>query len=198
MAARARLEGTRTVRTYTTLRAVSWYANQLAKTDVRARLNHIVTSMLFDALTIEAYLNHLGSMRFSFWPPLKKKLSPREKLDVICADLGFAPDFGRIPWHTLSPILELRNLLAHAQTEVLPFKGELRGRQVFVEEWPKSKWEEFMSVGQCQRFLDQTKSMITELAHAANISPDDVFEKDSMEASIISPEDFEAILAQSA
>jgi hypothetical protein len=198
VAARARLEGIRTVRTYTTLRAVSWYANEMAKTDVRASLNHIVTSMLFDALTIEAYLNHLGSMRFSFWPPLKKKLSPREKLDVICADLAFAPDFGRIPWQTLGDIFELRNLLAHAQTEIFPFKGELRGKDIFVEKWPKSRWEEFMSVGQCQRFLDHTKLMITELASAAGVSPDDVFEKDTMEASIISPEDFEAILAQSA
>jgi hypothetical protein len=198
VAARARLEGIRTVRTYTTLRAVSWYANELAKTDVRARLNHIVTSMLFDALTIEAYLNHIGSIRFSFWPPLKKKLSPREKLDVICADLAFAPDFGRIPWQTLGDIFELRNLLAHAQTEVFPFKGELRGKDIFVEKRPKSRWEEFMSVGQCQSFLDHTKLMITELARAASVSPDDVFEKDTMEASIINPEDFEAILAQSA
>ena len=69
----AHLKGIRTVRTYTTLRAVSWYANELAKKDVRARLNHIVTSMLFDALTIEAYLNHLGSMRFSLLAPLEKE-----------------------------------------------------------------------------------------------------------------------------
>ena len=133
MTSGVRFRGERTVPAYTTLRAVSWYANELAKSDTQARLNHIITSMLFDALTIEAYLNHLGSMRFSFWPPLKKKLGPREKLEVICNDLGLEPELGRTPWQTWGFIFKLRNLLAHAETEVLPFEGELRGSEYYID-----------------------------------------------------------------
>ena len=54
-----------------------------------------------------------------------------------------------------------------------------------------------MSVNQCQRFLDDTKSMIKELASAAGISPADVFAKDSMEASRISSSDLEGIEQES-
>jgi hypothetical protein len=192
MQTQIKVKGQRIVPTYRTLRAVSWYANELAKTDVQARLNHIVTSMLFDAFTIEAYLNHLGALRFSFWPTLKKKLSPSEKLDVLCEDLDFHPDFGNGPWQSLSVIFKLRNLLVHAETETIPFEGELVNEEILIE-MPQAKWEGFMSVGKCQQFLDDTKSMIKELANKAGISPDDVFAKDSMEASIITGEDLEGI-----
>lgn len=50
-----------------------------------------------------------------------------------------------------------------------------------------------MSVEECQRFLDDTKEMIKDLADKAGISPDDVFAKDSIEASIITGEDLEGI-----
>jgi hypothetical protein len=95
------------------------YAFELTKSDPHARLNHIVTSILFSALTIEAYMNHLGSLRISFWATLKKILSTRDKLDVLCHDLGFSQDFGKRPWQTLSFIFRLRSLLVHAQTETL-------------------------------------------------------------------------------
>ncbi len=198
MATSERVRGKRTVPAYTTLRAVSWYANQLAKTDTHASLNHIVTSMMFDAFTIEAYLNHLGALTFSFWAPLKKKLSAREKLEVICDELDFHPDLGSSPWQNLGLIFELRNLLAHAQTEVVPFKGELRGQELIIQKWPKAKWEGFLSPDRCQRFLDDTKAMIKQLANAAGISPEEVFEKDSIEAAIVRGEDLEGIESQSA
>ena len=198
MASTVRIEGKRTVHAHTALRAVSWYANELAKSNSQARLNHIVTSMLFDAFTIEAYLNHLGSLSFSFWPPLKRRLSARDKLDVICDHLGLQPDFGSPPWQSMRFIFELRNLLAHAETEVVPFEGELDGEELILRKWPKAKWEEFLSVDRCQRYLDDTKAMIKVLATAAGISTDDVFAKDSMQASIIRGEDLEGIDSQSA
>jgi hypothetical protein len=191
------VEGKRTVPTYTTLRAVSWYANELAKPNVPGRLNHIITSMLFDAFTLEAYLNHLGSKQLSFWPPLKEKLGPKEKLDVLCEVLEFHPDFGQSPWQSWGFIFKLRNLLVHAQTESVPFRGELHGEELHIKDWPKAKWEEYISVKKCQNFLDDTKSMIIELATKAGISPDDVFEKDSLDASVITSDDLEGIKEQS-
>jgi hypothetical protein len=162
MTSQIQVEGKRTVHTFTTLRAVSWYANELAKPNVPGRLNHIITSMLFDAFTLEAFLNHLGSKQLSFWSSLKEKLSPREKLDVLCEVLKFHPDFGKSPWQSWGFIFKLRNLLVHAQTETILFQGELHGEEIHIKDWPKAKWEEYMSVERCQRFLDDTKSMIKE------------------------------------
>jgi hypothetical protein len=193
MTNQVKIKGKRIVPTYTILRAVSWYSNKLAKTDTDARLNHIVTSILFDAFTFEAYLNHIGALRFSFWPPRKKKLSPIEKLEVICEDLDFHPDLGSGPWQTLGFIFKLRNLLVHAQTETIPFEGFIKGEEILIENWPKAKWEELISVEKSQQFLDDTKLMIMELADNVGIPPEDVFIKDSMEASIITGDDLEGI-----
>ena len=85
------IKGKRTVPTYTTLRAVSWYAFHLAKSDKQGAVNHMLTSTAFAAFTLEAYLNHLGAIRIAFWPSLKRKLSPQEKMHVLSTELGFKP-----------------------------------------------------------------------------------------------------------
>lgn len=184
MSNRAYVEAKRTIPTYTTLRAVSWYAFQLAKADERARLNHLMTSMVFAAFTLEAYLNHVGSIRIKFWPPLKRKLGPRQKLEVITADLSFTPDMGTRPWQTFKSIFKLRDLLVHAQTETLPFEGEVTIGPTGEVPVPLTVWEEFMTMELGQRFLDDTKSMITELAGKADLPDKEIFAKDSIEAAV--------------
>jgi hypothetical protein len=65
--------------------------------------------MVFAAFTLEAYLNHVGSIRIKFWPPLKRKLGPRPKLEVISADLSFTPDMGTRPCQTFKSIFKLNS-----------------------------------------------------------------------------------------
>jgi hypothetical protein len=55
-----------------------------------------------------------------------------------------------------------------------------------------------MTIEQCLQFLDDTKSMIQQLAAKSGISPDEVFAKDSLETSTISGEDLEGLGEQSA
>jgi len=172
----------RTVPTYTRLRAVSWYAFQLAKANQNGRLNHLMTSMTFDAFTLEAYLNHIGSLRIRFWEPLKKKLSPRDKLDVIAVDLNFLPDFSRRPWQTFQSIFKLRDLLVHGQTETIAHEGEFSIEGGDFIPLPLTAWEEFMTLQKAERFLDDTKAMVIELANKAELPPDEIFAKDKIEA----------------
>jgi len=173
----------RTIPTYTRLRAVSWYALQLAKASDKARLNNLMTSLTFDAFTLEAYLNHIGSIRIKFWGALKRKLSPREKLDVIATDLGFTPDFSRRPWQTFQAIFRLRDLLVHAETETVAIEGEFSIESGDTVPLPLASWEEFMTIAHGERFLDDTKAMVTELAIKAGFPPEEIFAKDKIEAS---------------
>jgi len=180
MNTRIHVSGKRTVPTYTTLRAVSWYAFELAKSDKKARVNHMFTSMAFDAFTIEAYLNHIGSLRIPFWKHLKRKLNHDEKLAVISTDLAFNPDKSRAPWQSFGQIFKLRSLLVHAETETLSFEAEVSpGTPI---ELPLASWEEFMKLGTAERFLNDAKAMITDLAFKAGLPPEEVFAKDSIEA----------------
>jgi hypothetical protein len=129
-------------------------------------------------------------MKISFWAPLKKKLNSSEKLQVLANELGFDPDLGTRPWQTFGDIFRLRPLLVHAQTETLEFEREIPQDEEAVE-LPLAKWESYISIEQCKRFLDDTKSMIKELARQAGIPSDEVFAKDSVDASMITIHEIE-------
>jgi len=79
--------------------------------------------MLFSALSLEAFLNHVGSQLFEPWAPLKKKLSPREKLDVMLGARGHSVEFSRRPYQSFMEAFQVRNALAHAETDYVPFPG---------------------------------------------------------------------------
>ena len=185
MGTRIPIKGKRTVPTYTTLRAVSWYAFQLARNDERARLNHMMASMAFDAFTLEAYLNHIGAVRIKFWSSLKRKLSPHEKLAVVSTDLGFDPDTSRRPWQSFVSIFKLRALLVHGETETLPIESEVSMRPGAAIPIPLASWEQYMGIDTTERFLDDTKAMITDLATRAGLPPEEVFAKDNIQAATI-------------
>ncbi len=87
-------------------------------------MHHLTTSMLFCSFTIEACLNHLGEKMFLFWEPLKKKLNPGEKLDILSVALSFQPDFEKRPFQTFRSIFKFRNWLVHAKIEKLILEGD--------------------------------------------------------------------------
>jgi len=170
----------RTLPTYTRLRSVSWYTFKLAEDSAEGSLHHLMTSMLFCAFTIEAFLNHVGDKIFPFWEPLKERLRPRDKLDVLKVALSFEPDFGRRPFQTFRSIFRFRNLLVHAQTETLITEGDfiLTDGGSFPE--PLTEWEKLLSIDHARRFLDDTKEMVALIAKAAGIDPEEVFESEKV------------------
>ena len=181
MPQKVRVRTKRTLPTYTRLRGVSWYANKLANKAIEGRLNHCMTSMLFSAFTLEAYLNHLGESKISFWDPLKKKLSPHDKLEVLSDVLGFKPDFGSRPYQTFRSMFKLRDLLAHARTETLALEGEFILTPGESPPKPLSEWEQLISLEGCQRFLDDTKAIVYDLSSRAGVSGDVVFSTEEIE-----------------
>jgi hypothetical protein len=166
----------RTLPTYSQLRSVSWYTFDEAKSSVRGRLHNLMTSMLFCAFTIEAFLNHLLEITFpDFWEPLKRRLRTREKLDVLSVNFNFQPDFGKRPFQTFEKIMKFRNLLVHAKTETLITEGEfiLEDGESFPE--LQTEWEKLLTIDHARRFLDDTKEIVTRIAEAAGIDPAEIF-----------------------
>jgi hypothetical protein len=122
--------------------------------------------MLFSAFCLEAYLNHLGDLRTSFWDSVKRGLSPREKLDVLCKVLSFVPDFSRRPFQTFSTIFKLRDLLVHASTERLKLEGEFILPDGESPPQPLAKWEQIISLEAAKRFLDDTEAIVVPSGNA--------------------------------
>jgi hypothetical protein len=160
----------RTVATYTYLRAVSWFAFDLAKKNEIGRYNHLITTMLFSAFCLEAFLNHVGKDKITFWENLKS-LTPQNKLKVISSVIGFEPDFSKRPFQTFTAIFSLRNNLVHAETIEIENGFLLNEGNDIAPLENLSKWEEQITIGNAKRFLDDTKEMVLEIADFAGYDP---------------------------
>ena len=175
MAQESETSSKRTRPTYAILRGVSWNAHQLAQRpeEANGQLSYCMTSMLFCAFCLEAFLNHLGQEKVLDWDPLKEKLKPEEKLNVLAKFLGFKPNLGIRPYQTFKSIFTLRNLLVHAKTVTLE-DGFI---QVYGDHQPSflADWESKISLKEATRFLDDTKSIIFDLSEHAGVPRDEVF-----------------------
>ncbi len=158
----------REVRTFTILRAVSWYTYKLAAEDEHGRFLHLISSMVFTAFCLEGFLNHVGQEKIEFWETLKRKLNPSEKLKIICELLKIQPDYSKRPFQTFKEIFKLRDQFAHSET--YKFIEE----HIYMLEMgenppePLAPWEKQISINKTKRFLDDSKAIITEISKAAN------------------------------
>lgn len=157
----------RTVRTYARLRAVSWYSLKLAKDTEYGRFLHLMTSMVFSAFCLEAFLNHVGQEKISYWKLLKRKLGPAEKLEVISLALNVVPDDSKRPFQTFKEIFKFRDLLVHAETYRLDVTGEYFLEDDESPPEPLAPWEENISIINAERFLDDSKGIIYKISEAA-------------------------------
>jgi len=151
----------RDVYSYRTLYAASSHALEQAKSSAETRdcYYNCMSAMLYSALAIEAYLNHLGSEVFTgHWKDLER-MKTREKLIVLSRLVGLEVDRSRRPFQTFDDIQTFRNALVHAQTE------HLRG------EWPDNMaahWEKAgITLETAECFVADTEAMILELARAS-------------------------------
>ncbi len=161
----------KTVYTVGYLRQVSWHTLNEAKENEIGQYLNCMSSMVFSAFTIEAYLNHLGGKTIPFWITIERNLSPSKKLDVIAKQLSISIDYGVRPFHSFKSLFKFRDFLAHGRTE----QFEIKSVQFLAEgEQPKlpiSKWQEQVTLENAKKYFDDVKDMI-EFLHA--ISGDDL------------------------
>jgi hypothetical protein len=155
----------RTVRTFTYLRGVSWFAYENAKKAEKGRFNNLITAMVFSAFCLEAFLNHVGPDKVPGWKLIKR--DPYKKLDDVSRSINLIVDKTTRPFSSFKEIFEFRNNLAHAQTEVLDTEYILVNPESDDTKEPLSKWEAKITMTDAGRFLDDTKAIIYEIADAA-------------------------------
>jgi len=119
MRKKVNVHSSKTVYTHVYLNIVAEEALNRAKTTEEGSFYSCMTAELFSAFCLEAYLNHLGSQKIPYWESVEKKLGPREKLGIICYEIGLKPDFGSRPFQSFRVLFQLRNSLVHGKTEYL-------------------------------------------------------------------------------
>ena len=124
-----------------------------------------ISSVLFSAFAIEAHLNHIGEAKLPFWGILERKLSWKDKLDVVSKQFDFATDYGRRPFQTLRHLFEFRNKLAHGKTTTGEKSYKYLGNRddehgSTIPGWLKEFWSDDI----VNRALEDTQQIL-ELVH---------------------------------
>ena len=114
-----------------------------------------MSTILYCALAIEAYLNHVGTHTMPHWPPLKKKLSPEEKINVLSAHLNIPVAWGGAPYQAIAQALSFRNLVVHAETETIELPAS-------DDSAVETKWQAYCKPTIATRILRDTKRFMAE------------------------------------
>jgi hypothetical protein len=130
-----------------------------------------MNAMLYAAFTLEAFLNHLGSVRISFWPVIERSLRVKEKLEVLCDVMDFAPDFGSRPFQSMTEAFRLRDLIAHGKTEDLPVGTPHKFGTMKDLGVPMTEWESLCTPAKAARVVEDAREIVTRLHEAAGLGP---------------------------
>ena len=160
----------RQVYTYRHLLLVATDAFELARDMPQSRARHqYMHVVLYSALALEAFLNHIGVRMIPGWELMKKKLSPREKLEFIARQRKVEIDFGTRPFQSFGDAFRLRNMLAHAETEKVDI-GNIDGAFNHAHEnFAATTWEQFCVKYKAEIILEDVESIIERLPATLNI-----------------------------
>jgi hypothetical protein len=157
---RVRVEGKSYVVTYGRLLQVARQSLKQAQTVKEGSFHNLVSSIVFSAFSLEAYLNHLGS---SLRPPGWVDRWPiSKKLECILQRVGLTPDLSKRPFSSFDAMFRFRNLIAHGRTEEVTddYETYLDNERSLV--WgPMTEWELTCTHDNAERFLSDAKAMIT-------------------------------------
>ena len=137
-------------------------AQILAKADKEPFIDSLNT-VLHCALALEAFMNHLGAQAMPHWTPLKRKLSPVEKLETLAAHGSLQIDWSKSPYQSFKEAMTFRNLIVHAETEDVEAPGDSH------EDHPQTKWQSFCTMNRAGRILTDTKDIIANLPGQLNL-----------------------------
>jgi len=104
-------------------------------------------SLVFTAFALEAYLNHIGPLHFKSWGVIERKLTPIEKLIILCEQLKIDIDWSARPWQSVKALIRYRNTIAHGRGEELfeDYTDSIDHYELKLYESPLTEWEKYAS-----------------------------------------------------
>ncbi len=176
---KARVSTTRTVHTYADLWHGSGVLLERAEAEAKGSFWVSMSSLLFTAFTLEAYLNHIGQKLFTSWATLEV-LSPLGKLDVVCEKLGLSFSAAQRPRQSIDELFRFRNVLAHGKTVTITEPEQLKDIDEYLDEFlgqkPRTLWEKLSSTSaHAKRAREDVEQVIRALHEAANQENDPIF-----------------------
>ena len=179
---KAEVSKERQVNTYAEMRHASRVILDKAKKDPEGAFYQWMASLVFTAFMLEAFLNHIGQRVFKCWSDLERGLSPSEKLNLIVEKLGIEKDDGKRPFLTVSGLFKCRNSVAHGKTVYLKPEKQVivvHLSRAFDDEHSRERletpWEEYCSLENAERALEDAESICRTIHEASGITNDILF-----------------------
>jgi hypothetical protein len=93
--------------------------------------------LTFLAMTVEAFLNHCGLIKISWWKDAERNMNTLTKMHVICELAGISVDKGIEPFQSILKLHKFRNQLAHGKSRIkkAPVVNLATGEISGEEEW---------------------------------------------------------------
>ena len=123
------------------------------------KLSERLALLTFAAFTYESFLNHAGHHILNSWDEhLKPKLSPQGKMEFLCEVGKIDIDYSRSPFQSFKQVIELRNQLAHAETEYVSYDPVTHADP---KDWPKPKWQRVVSSLNLSRVISDLEEVVS-------------------------------------
>jgi hypothetical protein len=162
------VSSTHSVFTYIYLHEAAKCLLEQAEATKEGGFYNCMCSNVFLAFCIEAYLNHICGELLPYWSDeLKKDISTRNKLTIIRYHLNLTPNFSRRPFQSFNGIFKFRNLITHATSVNISYRGIQTIRDDELPKYPKTWWEERSNIATAKRWLADTESMVIKIHEAA-------------------------------
>lgn len=157
----------REIRTYEYLRMAAVDAMQKAQKIKEGSFYQLMSSLVFSAFAVEAFLNHVGERTIKYWSEIER-IEPLAKLKVLYSHLKLDYDSSRRPIQTIKQLFRFRNFMAHGRTETLSGTGVLtKPHPDPGENLVDVEWEKFCNEKEAERAVEDVKAIFKTLYAAA-------------------------------
>ena len=169
-------EAEREIRTYTYLYMVSKDALDAATKSKDGQFFKIISSLVFAAFSLEAYINHIGEQRIEYWEEIES-IKTTSKLKIIYTNLGLSYDNSKRPIQTIIELLRFRNIMAHGRTERIQEQGYIKKEKLDPDEnFIIGKWEKFVNLKEAKRAIEDAKAIMESMCEASGSKKELLFD----------------------
>src|SRR6266446_10147432 len=109
-------------RTFSLLRSAAVDALERAGSSESGRFYQCMHALISSAFCLEAYLNHVGEHENQLWKE-NPRLNVWDKFRRVCKEVELTPDYSARPFSTFEWLVDFRDSVAHARTEVRTFSA---------------------------------------------------------------------------
>ncbi|MCJ0763274.1 hypothetical protein [Variovorax terrae] len=124
--------------------------------------SNAAAALVFGGFCLEAFANSAGRVWIPHWDFLERKLSPKEKCQLIGTALGLQTDFGKAPFQCVPMLFEFRNWLAHGKDERVREEIKVDAERAVYVHWgaPQHKQQMLLEPSLVRKHLTQADELI--------------------------------------